>query len=89
MLQLASNPTAGVVIRGTGGLRKMRVGLAGRGKRGGARVIYFFHSERMPLYLLAVFAKNERADLTASERAHLKHVVEALVAERLGSTEEP
>ena len=87
VMELASNPTAGVVIPGTGGLRKMRVGLAGRGKRGGARVIYFFHSERMPVYLLAVFAKNERADLTASERAHLRTVVAGLVTARLGSTE--
>ena len=49
---LAYHPTAGVVIPGTGGVRKLRWGLEGRGKRGGARVIYFFHDMDMPLYLL-------------------------------------
>ncbi|MGH9605243.1 MAG: hypothetical protein ACRD3N_06025 [Terracidiphilus sp.] len=50
---LAYNPTAGLVVPGTGGVRKLRWGLEGRGKRGGARVIYFFHDKDMPLYLLA------------------------------------
>jgi hypothetical protein len=87
VLEVASNPRAGVVIRGTGGLRKLRVGVQGRGKRGGARVIYYFHSERMPVYLLAIFAKNERVDLTPSERAQLKKLVDVLVEERLGTKE--
>ncbi len=45
---LAYNPTAGDLIQGTGGVRKVRWGLGGRGKRGGARVIYFFHDLEMP-----------------------------------------
>jgi mRNA-degrading endonuclease RelE of RelBE toxin-antitoxin system len=65
---LAGDPRAGVVIPGTGGLRKLRWQLPGRGKRGGARVIYFFHDERLPVYLLALYAKNERSDLTATQR---------------------
>jgi hypothetical protein len=49
------------------------------GKRGGVRVIYYFHSDRMPLYLLTVFGKNERADLSMSERVALAKFVKRLV----------
>jgi len=61
---LAAFPKDGDLIRSTGGVRKLRWRRSGRGKSGGVRVIYYFHSERMPLYLLTVFAKNERADLS-------------------------
>ena len=61
---LASYPTAGDLIEGTGGVRKLRWARDGRGKSGGVRVIYYFHSEAMPLYLLTMFAKNERANLS-------------------------
>lgn len=76
---LAYHPTAGMVVQGTGGIRKLRWGLEGRGKRGGARVIYFFHDFEMPLYLLDVFAKNEKADLSAAERNRLCYVTHQLV----------
>jgi len=65
---LAAAPTAGVLIRGTGGLRKLRVALAGRGKSGGARVVYWFHSRGYPAVLLWAFAKNEADNLTAAQR---------------------
>ncbi len=64
---------------GTGGVRKLRWALAGRGKRGGARVIYFFHSPTMPLFLLTAFAKHERADLSQSERNGFKILTKLLV----------
>ena len=64
VLYLAYNPTAGDVIPGSGGVRKVRWGLEGRGKRGGARVIYFFHDMEMPLLLLKAYAKNEQEDLS-------------------------
>ena len=57
ILYLAENPTAGDLIPGTGGVRKLRWGLEGRGKRGGARIIHFFHSSRLPLFLVTAFAK--------------------------------
>ncbi len=69
----------GVLIQGTGGLRKMRIGLSGRGKRGGGRVVYWFHSEGYPVVLLAMFAKNEASDLTAKERAILVMVAAQLL----------
>ncbi len=76
---LACNPTAGDVIPGTGGVRKLRWGLEGLGKRGGARVIYFFHDMDMPLYLLEAYAKNERANLTQAECRELHQVTKLIV----------
>src|ERR1700737_2317770 len=65
---LAYNPMTGDLIRGTGGVRKLRWGLEGRGKRGGARVIYFYHSVDVPLFALSAYAKNEQADLSQKDR---------------------
>jgi len=76
---LALNPTAGDLIPGTGGVRKIRWGLEGRGKRGGARVIFFYHDKEMPLYLLEAYAKNERTNLTQSECHELRQVAEQIV----------
>ena len=59
---VGANPEAGEVMPETGGVRKIRWGLAGRGKRGGARVIYHYHSERLPVFLLTAYPKNEKAN---------------------------
>lgn len=77
---IAADPTCGEVMQGTGGVRKVRVALPGRGKRGGARVIYFDHDDGMPLYLLAVFSKNEKDNLSKAERNALKTVTGQIVA---------
>jgi hypothetical protein len=77
--RLAYSPEEGVVIQGTGGIRKTRVGLAGRGKRGGGRVMYFYHDADMPLYLIALYAKNEKADLSAKDKALYRTLVQELV----------
>ena len=76
---LAIRPKAGVIREGTGGVRKLRWGRQDRGKSGGVRVIYYFHSEQMPLYLLTMFAKNERANLTKAEQNELAELVDMLV----------
>lgn len=68
---LAARPKAGDLIQGTGGVRKLRWGRDSRGRSGGVRVIYYFHDEAMPLYLLALFAKNEKANLSKAERNDL------------------
>ena len=81
---VAAFPKAGDLIIGTGGVRKLRWRRGGKGKSGGVRVIYYFHSERIPLYLLTVFAKNERADLSQAERNGLAALVEILVDSALG-----
>jgi hypothetical protein len=78
---LAWNPTAGDVIPGSGGVRKVRWGLEGRGKRGGARVIYFFHDMEMPLLLLKAYAKNDQADLSSGELKTLKRITTQMVEE--------
>jgi len=76
---LANNPVAGDLIPGTGGVRKLRWGLEGRGKRGGARVIHFYHNDTLPLFIVSIFAKNQKADLTAAERNDFKRMTDFLV----------
>ena len=76
---LAWNPLAGDLIPGTGGVRKLRWALAGRGKSGGARVIYFHHDPEMPLFALAAYAKNERADLSQQDRNDFRRLTAGLV----------
>ena len=76
---LAYNPMVGDLIPGTGGVRKLRWGLEGRGKRGGARVIYFHHDAGMPLFALTAFAKNERADLSQQDRNDFRQLTKLLV----------
>jgi hypothetical protein len=77
---LAAHPKAGDIMEGTGGVRKLRWGRQGRGKSGGVRVIYYVHSDVMPLYLLTMFAKNERANLSKAERNELAGLVDTLVS---------
>jgi hypothetical protein len=77
--QIAADSECGVVVPASGGLRKLRIGFGGRGKRGGARVIYLFAGEDVPIFLLAVFAKNEKADLTAAERNAFGKAVKAML----------
>jgi hypothetical protein len=76
---LAAHPKVGDLVEGTGGIRKLRWGRGSQGKSGGVRVIYYFHSESMPLYLLTLFAKNERANISKAERNELAELVELLV----------
>ena len=82
---LAHNPAAGDLIQGTGGVRKLRWALEGRGKRGGARVIYFYHSTDIPLFALTAYAKNERADLSKRDRNDFRQLTK-LLAETYGRT---
>ena len=76
---VSADPHRGVVIPGTGGVRKLRVAASGRGKRGGARVVYLFGGEDVPVFLLAAFAKNEKSDLSKAERNELGRVTAELV----------
>ena len=72
---IAADPLAGDLIEGTGGLRKLRFGKGGRGKSGGVRVIYCYHDNDMPVLLMAIFAKNEKDNLSKAERNALRVTV--------------
>lgn len=75
---LIENPEKGDVIPATGGLRKMRWASGGKGKRGGARVIYFYHVVGSHIYLMACYTKNEQADLRPEVKKQLKSVIEEI-----------
>ncbi len=83
---VAADPTAGVLIKGMNGVRKMRIPLRGRGKRGGGRVVYWFHSTDYPAVLMLVFAKNRAADFSAAERKYLVSLSATLLAHFGGGT---
>ena len=77
--RLAADPTCGVLIPGGGGIRKVRFAFGGRGKSGGARIVYLFSGRNLPIFVLAVFAKNEKANLSAAERNALGKLVDDVV----------
>ena len=77
---LAKNPKSGDLMQGTGGVRKLRWSKGNRGKSGGVRVIYYFHSDKLPLYLVTLFAKNERDNLTDQECNDLAKLVDILIS---------
>jgi hypothetical protein len=78
---IAANPHFGDVIPGTGGVRKIRWRAKGSGKQGGARVIYYFRDLNMPVFLLAVYAKGQKINLTMAERKQMSDLVNHLVKE--------
>jgi hypothetical protein len=78
---LARNPTSGDLMQGTGGARKLRWGAKGKGKSGGARVITFYGGPQAPAFLLTVFGKGQRANLTKAERNELRTILAQLLAE--------
>ena len=75
-ITLVMNPEAGVVIPGTGGLRKVRWRAEGRGKRGGYRVIYYWAVAPGVILMLFLYPKNERDDLTPEQKKALRLLVE-------------
>lgn len=75
---IARNPEAGDVIPETGGIRKVRWRRPGKGKRGGARIIYFYRDVRMPLFLLLIYAKARRENMTADEKKQVRALATAL-----------
>ena len=80
---IAADPTVGDIIPGTGGIRKVRAALSGRGKRGGARIIYYYHDPDMPIFLLSIFAKSDRGNLSKAERNELAKLTRA-IAQKYG-----
>jgi hypothetical protein len=76
---LALHPASGDLIPGTGGVRKLRWGLEGRGKRGGARVVYYYHNGDIPVFALTAYAKNEQANLSKQDCNDFKKLTTLLV----------
>lgn len=77
---LAEHPFAGDEIPGTGGVRKVRFAASGKGKRGGARVIYYVFDGTMPLYALLVYPKNAKTDMTPDEKKAVSSLAAQLKA---------
>jgi hypothetical protein len=78
---LGRNPEAGVIIPKSGGIRKLRWAASGRGKSGGARVIYYYHNVDAPLLLIAIFAKNQKSNLDARELKAAQQLAESIAKE--------
>ena len=75
-LEIALNPEQGDLIKGGSGLRKVRFSFGGRGKRGGARVIYWLYVKNHTAYLLDIYAKNDRQDMTPAQIKELATLIE-------------
>ena len=80
---VGANPEAGAVVPGTGGVRKIRWGRQGQGKRGGSRVTYYYYNQTIPLFLLDIYAKNQKADLSEADKRSLKRLLPILVSQYL------
>jgi len=76
---LAAHPASGDIMQGTGGVRKLRWSARGKGKSGGVRIIYYFYNELRPLFLLSLFGKGEKANLTKAERNELSKLTTLLI----------
>lgn len=84
---VAADPGCGALIPASGGFRKLRVARAGMGKRGGARLIYIFRNERFPVFLIAVYAKSVKENLSGQERNQLAHRADEIFAHYGGREE--
>ncbi len=76
---IAANPEAGDLIVRSGGFRKLRWGMQGHGKRGGARVVYFFHNVGMPVFMITAYPKNQKENLSDAEVNALRSYADTLV----------
>lgn len=75
---VSADPEVGDVMQGTGGVRKVRLAGRGKGKSGGNRIVYFFGGGDIPIFMLTVFGKGEKANLTQGERNALRQMTKIL-----------
>lgn len=78
VLFLGTNPTAGALMENTGGVRKLRWARSGGGKSGGYRVLYYYYSERIPLFVLGIYAKNAKESVERAEKNTFKKLISLL-----------
>lgn len=76
--ELATLRQLGSVIKETNGLRKFRWAAKGKGKRGGVRVIYFYGGDHMPIFMIAIYSKSEKSDMTSPEKKAARKFIETL-----------
>lgn len=86
--EISENPTLGDIIPGTGGARKIRFGHKNKGKSGGVRVITYFAADDIPVFLLDVYSKGERIDLSQAERNELRQVLAGVADAYRASTKQ-
>jgi len=79
IMYLKDSPKTGDVIAKTGGVRKLRWTRPGKGKRGGVRIIYYFYDKQGALFLLTVYAKSDKVDLSEKEKSEYKELVSELI----------
>jgi hypothetical protein len=75
---IAADPQGGDLMPGTGGARKIRLARPGQGKRGGYRVVTFYGGGDIPVFLLSIFAKNEKSDMSQAEKNELRKILKVL-----------
>ena len=80
--ELCENPEAGDTVAGSGGVRKLRVALPGGGKRGGARLIYFYRERRGRIYLILLYPKGRKDNLTKAECNEMRKLTAMLESEQ-------
>lgn len=80
---VVADPGGAPLIRGAGGIRKLRWRGSGRGKRGGIRAIYFYLVKSQTIYMLTAYAKADRDDLTPADRKNLLRLVNAIKKEEV------
>ena len=80
VLFIATHPQAGDLIPDTGGARKLRIAKPGQGKRGGYRVITFFAHHDIPVFLLTIYAKNQKENLGQDEKSAMKILAKSLLS---------
>jgi hypothetical protein len=84
---IARDPQAGPIMQGTGGVRKLRWGRQGTGKSGGVRVIYYHHDDDAPVFLLTLYPKGQKDNLTKDERNAIKQAV-SLIKQQIRQSRE-
>jgi len=81
---IAACPEAGDLMPGTGGYRKLRFARPGMGKRGGARVVYLYGGEDLPIFLITVYAQSEKGNLSRAEQKSLARMAKSFFADYRG-----
>jgi hypothetical protein len=85
VLTIAADPEAGDLMPGTGGYRKLRIARPGMGKRGGARVVYLYGGDDFPVFLITVYAKSEKGNLSKAEQNALAAMAKSFFADYKGT----